>query len=401
MRTRRSRGPSRRRRARAPSSDRGRTRPSCTSGDVAILRATASASESDSAPETAISRSTVAPSPSETISRASAAQTSWSAAASCCVARRAPLEAARAVREQHDSVVRRALAVDRDAVEARVDRRAQDVDRLARLERVVGRDDGEHRREPRMDHPGALRHATDDEAVAVGDGLLRPAVGREDRGGGIRATVRRERCGGVANSCERHVRSAAERRSRPSTGRRPGRSRGRAPPPPRPRSARRGRCPLPVAALATPAFTTTACGSADSRWRLETTTGAARTRFVVHTAAPTAGTVERTSARSGPDRRMPAWTPEATNPRGRSDRHQTSTPESRRPVRLVEPVEEVHVLDRLPGGALARLSSAQMTIASPVRLSSNTPISAPSVCWTRASSGATPSGRTSTMWLSA
>ena len=43
---------------------------------VAILRATASASASDAAPETAISRRTVEPSPSETISRARAAQTS-------------------------------------------------------------------------------------------------------------------------------------------------------------------------------------------------------------------------------------------------------------------------------------------------------------------------------------
>ena len=72
----------------------------------------------------------------------------------------------------------------------------------------------------------------------------------------------------------------------------------------------------PVAAFATPALTTTACGCASSRWRRETTTGAAWTRFRVHIAHPTAGTSERTSATSGfPDGRIPAETPAATNPR--------------------------------------------------------------------------------------
>jgi hypothetical protein len=71
----------------------------------------------------------------------------------------------------------------------------------------------------------------------------------------------------------------------------------------------------PVAAFATPALTTTACGSAASRWRRETTTGAAWTRFRVHSAQPTAGVSERTRATSGfPDGLIPADTPEAAKP---------------------------------------------------------------------------------------
>ena len=71
----------------------------------------------------------------------------------------------------------------------------------------------------------------------------------------------------------------------------------------------------PVAALATPELTTIACGSVVSRCALETTTGAACTRLTVNIAAPTAGTVERTIARSFAARRMPAETPAAANPR--------------------------------------------------------------------------------------
>ena len=76
-----------------------------------------------------------------------------------------------------------------------------------------------------------------------------------------------------------------------------------------------GRCRArPVAALATPELTTTACGCAFSRCRRETVTGAACTRFVVQTAPPTAAGSERTSARSSPERRIPACTPVATKP---------------------------------------------------------------------------------------
>ena len=75
--------------------------------------------------------------------------------------RRQGLDLARSVREEQDGVVRRAIPVDGDRVERRIDRGAQELDRLARLERIVGRDEREHRREVRVDHPGALRHAAD------------------------------------------------------------------------------------------------------------------------------------------------------------------------------------------------------------------------------------------------
>ena len=71
------------------------------------------------------------------------------------------------------------------ALKLAVDRGPQEVDRLAGLERIVGGDDGEHRRELRVDHPGALCHPADGEAVE-GDGcLLCAGVGRQDRLGGV------------------------------------------------------------------------------------------------------------------------------------------------------------------------------------------------------------------------
>ena len=71
----------------------------------------------------------------------------------------------------------------------------------------------------------------------------------------------------------------------------------------------------PVAAFAQPALISTACGCARSRCRFETVTGAAWTRFVVHSAAPTARGTERTTATSGlPDGLIPAATPLATKP---------------------------------------------------------------------------------------
>ena len=48
-------------------------------------------------------------------------------------------------------------------------------------ERVVGRDDREHRRQVGVDHPGALRHAADGEAGPGRDGLLRLRVRGHDR----------------------------------------------------------------------------------------------------------------------------------------------------------------------------------------------------------------------------
>ena len=47
-----------------------------------------------------------------------------------------------------------------------------------------------------MDHPGALRHATDREPAAPRDGDLRAGVGRQDRARGRVATVGGELAGG-------------------------------------------------------------------------------------------------------------------------------------------------------------------------------------------------------------
>src|SRR5206468_1516763 len=138
----------------------------------------------------------------------------------------------------------------------------------------------------------------------------------------------------------------------------------------------------PVAALATPELITTACGSASRRCARETTTGAAGNRFAVNIAVPTAGAVERTTARSGELRRIPARTPAATNPFaavtdmrasfaacaarvldssgrlfGEPRRVAYSHQHSRQaqPGSLGESEREVGVLDSLAGSALAEI----------------------------------------------
>ena len=234
-------------------------------------------------------------------------------------------------------------------------RRPQELDRLARLERVVGRDDGEHRGEVGVDHPRALRHAADREPAPVRDGGLRVRVGGEDRLGGVRAAVaprarrrpRRARRGSGP--------SAAARRSRRSRARSPAPARGRAATAACSAVAIASAMPCaPVAAFATPELTTIACGCASSRCCFETTTGAASTRFCVHIAAPVAGASERTSARSRfslPDPRVHARGDESLR---RGDA-QTSTPVQSQPGGLVEPEREVRVLHGLSGGALAEV----------------------------------------------
>ena len=112
----------------------------------------------------------------------------------------------------------------------------------------------------------------------------------------------------------------------------------------------------PVAALATPALTTTACGSASDRCRRETTTGAACTRFVVHIAQPTVGTSRADEC----DVRLPGGADPGADARrgetlGGRDGHQTSTPASLSPVVSAQAEEEVDVLDGLAGGALAEV----------------------------------------------
>ena len=180
-----------------------------------------------------------------------------------------------------------------------------------------------------MDHPGALRHPADGEAV---DARPRPASGAcrwsGSRSAASRAAVgRRARGRPPASPASDACRAAAARRSRRSRGRAPPRRRGRAAAPPRPRSrARRARRARPVAAFATPELTTTACGSArlevllrdEHRRRLDAVDGEHRR----------ADRRRASSGRArGPSslRRMPAWTPAATKPFGGGDAH-TSTP---------------------------------------------------------------------------
>ena len=206
------------------------------------------------------------------------------------VARRRALDLRDAGGEQHDRVVRRAFAVDRDRVEARLDRGAEERDRVARLERIVGRDDGEHRREVRVDHPRALGHAADREAGPVCDGRLRLRVGGENRLRRIAAAVCRE-CSGrrdeaLLDPLERQRRADHAGREHEHLLRRRARAAQR-----RSRRSRRASASpcAPVAAFATPELITTACGCVIARWRFETVTGAAWTRFCVHIAAPVAG----------------------------------------------------------------------------------------------------------------
>src|SRR5919107_1411708 len=68
--------------------------------------------------------------------------------------------AAPAAHEEH-GVVRRELAVDGDPVERALDRDAEQQVGGLRAERGVGLHEAEHRREARLDHPGALGLGTD------------------------------------------------------------------------------------------------------------------------------------------------------------------------------------------------------------------------------------------------
>jgi hypothetical protein len=70
------------------------------------------------------------------------------------------------------------------------------------VERVIGGDHGEHRGEAGVDHPGALRHPADREALAAHDGLLRARVGGEDRLGRRGAPLGPERLRRAADPVE-------------------------------------------------------------------------------------------------------------------------------------------------------------------------------------------------------
>src|SRR6187401_2331788 len=107
----------------------------------------------------------------------------------------------------------------------------------------------------------------------------------------------------------------------------------------------------PVAAFAFPELTTTACGCARSRCFFERTTGAACMRLTVNIAAPVAGAVERTSARSFRVLRIPQCTPLATKLRAAVTLTPTHSsyqhPLQPKPGGLLEAEREVRVLNRL------------------------------------------------------
>src|SRR5581483_7157026 len=79
----------------------------------------------------------------------------------------------------------------------------------------------------------------------------------------------------------------------------------------------------------------------------------------------------------------------------------TSTPLRRRPAVSSRPSARFAFWSAWPAAPLPRLSRAQTTTVRPVARSAKTPISALSVCWTRAISGTTPSGSTRTTALPA
>ena len=200
--------------------------------------------------------------------------------------------------------------------------------------------------------------------VAVRDRFLRARVGRHDRLGRCRAAPSRERAAPPRALRRAPCRAAAARRSRPSRGRSPPRGS-------RPSSravstavARASATPCsPVAAFATPEFATTACGCATARCSRETTTGAARNRFVVNIAVPV-GRHERAHEREVAlaalaDARSARRRDEAL---GGGDAH-TSTPASRRPSVSSSPSARFAFCIACPAAPLPRLSSAQITIA--------------------------------------
>ena len=189
-----------------------------------------------------------------------------------------------------------------------------------------------------MDHPRALRHASDGEPVAGDRALLRTAVGGQDRlrrgcaSLRVRATAAASRTPRSTFSSGSGTPMTPVDRTSTSSGRRPSalrRLRRRAPP--------RRRCRAsPVAAFATPEFTTTACGSASSRCRRETVTGAACTRFVVQTAPPTAAWQRANEGEVEPRASDSCADPGGDEAPGGGDRHSDEHSGEPQPHRLLE-----------------------------------------------------------------
>ena len=205
-----------------------------TRGELAIARATRSASAGEAAPSTWILPIRTAPSPSATISSASCSRTA-SSRPSGSGARAAPVACS-----EH-GVVGAHLPVDGDPLEGGVDRGAQG--RVGILDDRVGLDEAEHRREARLDHPGALRLGGEGDAAGAQRAALRPAVGGEDRvGEGDGAVAERGRPR-PRRSRPAPRRSAAARRSPRSRRRRPSPAAVPAARPPRRTSRPRRRSP--------------------------------------------------------------------------------------------------------------------------------------------------------------
>ncbi len=175
-----------------------------TSGELAIARATRSASAAVAASLTSIRPTRTAPSPSRTISIASCLQHRLQQALGQRLA-------GGAGRLQQDHVVGAHLAVDRDPVEGGVGGGLQRRCRVG--DDGVGLDEAEHRRHVRLDHPRTLRLGGEGDAVDRQRAALGPAVGGGDRVGEGAAPIGRRDSRRPRRSPAAPPRSAAARRS--------------------------------------------------------------------------------------------------------------------------------------------------------------------------------------------
>ena len=239
---------------------------------------------------------------------------------------------ARAAGDHEHRVVRRELAVDRDALEGALDRRVeQAVERVRRRARV-GLDEAEHRGERGRDHAPALRLRRTAaprrrRERQLERRVLRPAVGRHDR---VREVVRarRERRERRLDAREHRapLEPEADHARRGDADARGPRTRARRPPSPTIASATAMPC-SPLETLALPLFTTTARSRASVRAARdrhrrgdERVAREARGRdgvVVVATSSPTS---------SWPERLIPQATPAARKPAGSSPGSSSATP---------------------------------------------------------------------------
>ena len=249
------------------------------------------------------------------------------------------------------------------------------------LERIVRREDGEHRRERRVDHPGALRHPAHDEPVTVRDGRLRPRVGREDR-------LRRRRAAAGREVRGRHVDAREEllhREPRADHARREDDDLLRLEAE-RARGVHRSRPGIILAAASRRRVRDARVH--DHGLRLGELQVAPRDddgRGLDPVPRPHRAPHRRHERPDDRDVRLsgrpdPRRDARSREPLWRGDGHQTSTPESRSPAVSGWPNRRLTFCTACPAAPLPRLSSAQITIVRSVWRSSKTPISAPSVC---------------------